>query len=194
MTVQKPLDRSGAESRYTEWHRIINIGAYSENPPEDYEEEWEPDGSLWYDDVNINEALATLEAQADAEDLKFVSTEPYKANTHMVYVLVPLTDEEKKERDARRDAIQQASIAAQFSWQDKNKIVLSLGGYVLGKLPGEARAYVVDMFAEVRENDPMMSYSWPEHEKLVVTWKEDGMAVIDYATDEQIAQANQAEK
>lgn len=194
MTVQQPLDRADAARRYTEWQRIIAIGAYSESPPEDYDEEWEPDGSLWYGAVNIDEALATLEARADAEDLKFVSTTPYKANTPMTYVLVALTDEEKQERDARRDALRQAAIAAQFRWQDQSKIVLDQSGYVMGKLPGETPAYVVQIDAEIRENDPLMSYSWPARQTLTVTWKEDGTPVIDDATDEQIASACSAQE
>ena len=96
MTVPQSFDRPGAESCYTEWQRIIAIGAYSESPPEDYEEDWEEDGSLWYGDVNIDDALATLEARADAEDLKFI------LHGDKSYKLVPLTEKEKKERRRRR--------------------------------------------------------------------------------------------
>src|SRR5579862_3158588 len=140
---QQPLNRADAERWYNEYHRIIEIGAYSENPPDDYDEDWEPDGSLWYGSVNLGEAIESLEARADAEDLKFVSTTPYKANTKMTYVLVPLTEAEKQERSDRRFSLSQASIAAQFSWQDQSKIVLNHSGYVMGKLPGDKPAYVV---------------------------------------------------
>lgn len=191
MTVQKPLDRPGAESRYTEWQRIIAIGAYSESPPEDYDEEWEPDGSLWYGAVNIDEALATLEARADAEDLKFVD-KGLGPEGRRVYVLEALTDEEKQERTARQDALRQAAIAAAFHWQDQNKIVLDQSGYVVGKVPGQA-AYVVRIDAEIREDDSMMTYSWPANETLVVTWKADGTPVIDDATDKQIKAAQESE-
>lgn len=181
MIGQKPLDRPGAESRYTEWHRIIAIGAYSESPPDDYEEEWEPDGSLWYGDVNIDEALATLEARADAEDLKFVAQADHS------YKLVALTEEEKKERAERLDALRQAWIAAQFQWQDQNKIVLNQSGFVVGKLSGvEPPTYVVRIDAEIRENDRIMSYSWEDYQTFTVTWRPDGTAVLNNATDEQI--------
>lgn len=189
MTVeQKSFNKADAERWYNEYRHIIEVGAYSENPPEDDEEyeDWEPDGSLWYGSVNLGEAIESLEVEADAEDLKFVSTTPYKANTKMTYILVPLTEKEKKERAERRAALTHAAIAAQFRWQDRNKIVLEHGGYVMGKLPGDQPAYVVEITAVVREDDSMMTYSWQEDQQLTVTWKEDGTPVIDDATEEQV--------
>ena len=178
---KKPFSRAEAERLYTEYHRIIEIGAYSESPPEDYEDEWENDGAYWYGDVNLDEALARLEASADAEDLKFVRQE------NKTYTLVPLTESEKKERAERIDALRQASIAAQFQWQDEHKIVLNWSSLVLGKLPGEHPAYVVEIAAEICEDGPALSYSWPASKMLTVSWSPDGVPIVERSTGEQLA-------
>lgn len=61
---------------------------------------------------------------------------------------------------------------------------------MLGKLPADTSMYVVEILAEVREDDPIMSYSWPESQHLVVSWQ-DGKPIVDVATDEQIEQAKE---
>lgn len=186
MATTQEFHPQEAERSYNQWHHLIATGAYSESPPEDYEDEWEPDGSLWHDDINIGEELAGLEARADAHDLKFVlqADKPFK--------LVALTEEEKQERDRRCDALRRAALVAVFQWQDQRKIVLNQGGYVMGKLPGDDPAYVVQIWAEIRERDPMMTYSWDAQETLVVAWRGGSSEpVIEDASEEQIKQVSQ---
>lgn len=184
MVGQKPLDRAAIARRYTELENIIAVGAYTED---------DEDGSLWLDDQNITEEIDELEARAAGEDLKFVATKIDQKGRH-IYVLEELTDEEKQEQAAQRDALRQAAIAAAFHWQDQNKIVLDQAGYVMGKVPGQAPAYVVRIDAEIREDDPLMTYSWPANQELTVTWKPDGTPVIDDATEEQVKQIRAAEE
>lgn len=184
MTEQQPLNREGAARRYTELQHLIAIGAYTEDSE---------DGTLWVDDQDISTEIDSLEARADGEDLKFVATHIDQTGRH-VYILEELSPDEKQEKARQRDALRAAGLAAAFRWQDRGKIVLDMGAYVLGSVPDQAGAYVVRIDAEVRENDPMMTYSWEEQETLLVTRDAEGKPVTDDATEEHIAQARAYEE
>lgn len=190
--TEEVFDRDSAEQRYNDYMHIIEVGAYSEYPPEeDCDEEWESDGSYWYGSTNITEAIEALEAAADSEDLKFRSTTPYKANTQMTYILVPLTPEEIEERSRRMWSMSRAALIAGFKWQDHNKIVLNYGCFLVGRLQTETPTYIVEVDAEVREDDPMMNYSWDESQTFTVRWSadEEKEPAVSEITPEEIAQA-----
>lgn len=182
MTTTQQFDPEKTERLYNEYSDLIQRGCYTEGPEEEYDDGDEYDGSYWNGPTNLSESLSDMEIAADAADYK-IEMQPDKT-----FKVLPMSEEEKLERDDRQNALCHGTIAAQFEWQDEHKIVLSYGGYVWGKLPEAIPAYVVEVMAEVRENDRMMNYSWPETKMLTVRWgaNEDAPVISD-ATDEEIA-------